>query len=82
MPIRATNSGISFSGDMAPDMVSIPVKRMPKPMITIPMCWISFFLKAMIITMPMKTATGASTLIFRPMRKLVTVVPMLAPMMI
>ena len=67
---------------MALDMPSMPVNRMPKPTMTMPRCCKNFFLMNTTKITPIKISTGAMALIFSPMRKLVTVVPMLAPMMI
>ena len=81
-PISSMNTGSSLRGLMAPDIIFMPVKRMPNPTTTMPICCASFLLKNIIKTMPMNRATSARSLTFRPIRKLVTVVPILAPMMI
>ena len=66
---------------MAALMVSMPMKRMPRPARIWPMCCRFARLTKTIKNTPAKAITGASAPTSRAMSRPVTVVPTLAPMM-
>ena len=79
--IRLMNASDSCSGSIAAPIISIPMKRMPRPA-TMLLMWCTFsFFENMIAPTPRMANSGAMAPISSAMSCPVIVVPMLAPMM-
>ena len=75
------NSGELLNGAIAPDIISIPINKIPKPAIISPIASSFLLLKKAINTTPIKAIIGAKAVISKAISCPVIVVPILAPMM-
>ncbi len=74
-----TNSGELLSGDIAVDIISIPINKIPSPAIIVPNASNFLLLKKTIKATPANAITGANAVISIAINWPVIVVPILAP---
>ena len=62
---RLMNSGLSLSGDTAPDIADIPYIRTAKPRRISPTCLVELFFAAILITIPIRAVTPVRTAVLK-----------------
>ena len=74
-----TNSGELRNGTIAPDIISIPINKIPSPAAIVPIASNRLLLKNAINATPINAITGANAVISNAINCPVIVVPMFAP---